>query len=107
MKISNHGNNKGPGPSGTVSGTAPQDKIKKSEIHGGPGKSEDVGESARVDVSDRAQHMQRAKELAAGGDEIDEAKVARLQKMIDDGNYKVDADAVADRLVDTHLLFPD
>lgn len=61
--------------------------------------------SARVDLSQRAQDIKRAKELATPrGDEINEAKVARLQKLIDEGKYKVDAEAVADRLVDEHLL---
>jgi flagellar biosynthesis anti-sigma factor FlgM len=62
--------------------------------------------SARVDVSDRAQQMQKAKDIA-GNSSVDEAKVARLQKMIDEGKYKVDADSVADRLVDAHMLFPE
>jgi flagellar biosynthesis anti-sigma factor FlgM len=38
---------------------------------------------------------------------VDEAKVARLQKMIDEGSYKTDAAAIADRLVDAHLALPD
>jgi flagellar biosynthesis anti-sigma factor FlgM len=104
MKISNHGSGKSPT---GVTSTAPQDKLKKSDFMDGS-RADGLDEtSARVDVSDRAQHMQKAKELASGGDDIDEAKVARLQKMIDDGNYKVDADAVADRLIDTHMQFPD
>ncbi len=61
--------------------------------------------SAKVELSQRAQDIKKAKELAMSKtDEVDEAKVARLQKMIDEGKYKVDAEAVADRLVDEHLL---
>ena len=66
----------------------------------------DVSDSAKVDVSSRAQDMRRAKELATPSDSIDEAKVARLQKMIDDGNYKVDAGAIADRMLDEHAKMP-
>ena len=66
----------------------------------------DVSDSAKVDVSSRAQDMMRAKELATPSDSIDEAKVARLQKMIDDGNYKVDAGAIADRMLDEHAKMP-
>lgn len=51
--------------------------------------------------------MQKAKEIATRPDTVDEAKVARLQKLIDEGNYKVDADAIADRLVDEHMTIPD
>lgn len=63
-------------------------------------------DSARVDLSSRAQDMARAKELATPDDGIDEAKVARLQKLIDAGQYKVDAEAIADRLVDEHSKMP-
>lgn len=63
-------------------------------------------DTSRVDVSERAQLMQKAKDIASK-QTVDEAKVARLQKLIDDGKYKVDADAVADRLIDTHMDFPD
>lgn len=66
----------------------------------------DLAGTARVNVSDRAQSMQKAKEIASQ-DTVDEAKVARLQKMIDEGRYKVDAKAVADRLVDEHLMMND
>ena len=68
--------------------------------------SPSIGGSSRVDVSPRAQEMMKAKELATPSDDIDEAKVARLQKMIDEGKYKVDADAIADRMVDEHSKMP-
>lgn len=63
-------------------------------------------DSAKINVSDRAQMMQRAKDIASK-DTVDEAKVARLQKLIDEGKYKVDADAIADKLVDEHLSMPE
>ncbi len=62
--------------------------------------------AAKVNVSGRAQAMQKAKEIA-GDQSIDEAKVARLQKMIDAGEYKTDAGAIADKMVDAHMLFPE
>jgi negative regulator of flagellin synthesis FlgM len=62
-----------------------------------------VGSSAKVDVSSRAQEMKRVKEMSTPSDSIDEAKVARLQAMIDNGSYKVDADALAERLVGEQL----
>lgn len=63
--------------------------------------------SAKVNVSDRAQMMQKAKDIAMNSSDVNESRVAELQKLIDSGKYKVDAEGVADRLVDTHLLFPD
>ena len=61
-----------------------------------------ASDSARVDVSSRAQAMAKAKAIASHQD-VDEAKVARLQKMIDAGEYKVDSTSIADRMVDEHL----
>ncbi|MGE0527352.1 MAG: flagellar biosynthesis anti-sigma factor FlgM [Bdellovibrionales bacterium] len=63
-------------------------------------------DSAAVNVSERAQMMQKAKDIASATT-VDEAKVARLQKMIDEGRYSVDAKDIADRLVDEHLVIPD
>jgi negative regulator of flagellin synthesis FlgM len=60
-----------------------------------------------VNLSDRAQMMAKAKEIAQNTETGNEAKVARLQKLIDEGKYNVDAAAVADRLVDEHLAIPE
>lgn len=65
-----------------------------------------ASDSAKVDLSQRAQDMRKAKELATPSDSIDEAKVARLQKMIDEGSYKIDAGAIADRLLDEQMKMP-
>ena len=88
------------GKSGQADGAA------KAKTARGPEQRAEVKQSTNVNVSPRAQQMQRAKEIASA-DTIDEAKVARLQKMIDAGAYKVDAEAIADRLVDEHMLIPD
>jgi negative regulator of flagellin synthesis FlgM len=69
---------------------------KLGKLGGGP------AGSSRVDVSMRAQEMAKAKELASPSNDIDEAKISRLQKLIDEGKYKVDADALADRILDEH-----
>jgi negative regulator of flagellin synthesis FlgM len=59
--------------------------------------------SSKINMSPEAQAFQKAKAIASE-DSVDEAKVARLQKLIDQGKYKVDAEAIADRLVDEHLM---
>jgi negative regulator of flagellin synthesis FlgM len=66
----------------------------------------DLGSSSRVELSSRAQDIKKAKELATPSNDIDEAKVARLQALIDAGKYKVNAEAVADRLLDEHTKMP-
>lgn len=68
--------------------------------------SASVKGSDRLELSERAQRMSKAREIASE-QTVDEAKVARLQKMIDEGKYNVDASAIADRLVDQHLLMPE
>lgn len=69
-------------------------------------KGENLEESAKINLSDRAQAMSKANEIASE-QTVDEAKVARLQKMIDEGRYNVDASAIADQLVDEHLMMPE
>jgi len=73
---------------------------------GGPSKA-NLKDSASVNVSERAQMMQKAKDIASSPMTVDEARVAHFQKMIDEGTYKTDAKAIADRLVDEHLNVPD
>lgn len=64
-----------------------------------------VGDNAsKVELSPRAQDMKRIKDIATSGPEIDEAKVAKFQKLIDEGKYQVDAEALADKMVDEHIL---
>lgn len=67
----------------------------------------DLGSSSKVELSSRAQDIKKAKELATPDmDSVDDAKVARLQAMIDSGSYKVNAEAIADRLLDEHTKMP-
>ncbi len=60
-------------------------------------------EASRVDISKRAQDIRKAKEIALATPDVDEAKVARLQKMIEEGKYKVDAAELADKMIDEQL----
>jgi negative regulator of flagellin synthesis FlgM len=62
-------------------------------------------DATKINVSSQARQINKAKEIASQ-DTVDEAKIARLQKLIDSGDYKVDAEAVADKLVNEHLLLP-
>lgn len=69
------------------------------------GGTENVDSSAKVEFSERAQTFGKVKALATPDlDTVREDKVAHFQKMIDEGRYKMDADAIADRMVDEHLI---
>lgn len=61
-------------------------------------------DSAKVALSTRAQDTQRAKEIAMSANDFDQAKVEKFQKLIDEGKYKIDSKAIAERMVDEHLL---
>lgn len=66
---------------------------------------QDLAASAKVNISSRAQMINKAKELATPDmDGVREDRVAHFQNLIDSGKYSVDASAVADRLVDEHLI---
>lgn len=104
MKINNSNISKGMAGLDTVKGKSVESDLgvlgtKQTK------KNEAGADSARIDFSDRAQAMQRAKEIAGAEDQIDEAKIAKFQKLIDEGKYKVDARSVADRLVDEQVNF--
>jgi negative regulator of flagellin synthesis FlgM len=64
--------------------------------------SSDLG--AKVSLSQRAQDIKNIKANIGSLDEVDEAKVAKFQALIDQGKYAVDAEAVADKMVDEHFM---
>lgn len=77
--------------------TTQADKLKDLS-----GKTEN--DAAKMDLSARAQDLRQAKELAMATPDIDQAKVDKFRKLIDEGKYKVDAKAVADRMVEDSLM---
>ena len=94
------------GPS--VSGT---DATKSQKLGGLGGKATDNkkanvnGDFAKVEISPKAQMANKVRELATPDmDRVDEARVAHFQKLIDEGNYKVDSEALADKMISEHLI---
>lgn len=67
------------------------------------GKGDETKSATRVDVSERALQAKKIKDIAMATPDVDAEKVAKYKKMINDGTYKVDSKAVADRMVDEHL----
>lgn len=60
-------------------------------------------EGANASISSKARDFAKAKEVAAGAPDVREEKIAELKRRIASGQYSVDANAVADKLVDSHL----
>ena len=106
MKVSNKPSNPMPNAEGSKVGKAGAESILDSKTRAQGLEGADIARSARVDVSQRAQEIRKAKELATPDSGIDEAKVARLQKLIDSGEYKVNAEAIADRMLDEQMKMP-
>ena len=103
MKVSNSGPKNVAGNTPTATAADVTKSARGAKSAGAEALGATVGSSAKVDVSSRAQEMKRAKEMSTPSGDIDEAKVARLQAMIDSGSYKVDSDAIAERLVSEQL----
>lgn len=88
-------------------------KAEKTDNQGGNVKADAVslfaptegGSASKVAVSSRAQEAKKIKELALAAPDVDQAKVEKFRKLIEDGKYKVDAKAVADKMVDDELNF--
>jgi negative regulator of flagellin synthesis FlgM len=62
-------------------------------------------DASKVAVSNRAQEAKKIKEMALAAPDVDQAKVEKFRKLIEDGKYKVDAKAVADKMVDDELNY--
>lgn len=60
-------------------------------------------ESTKIELSPRAQEAKRIKELANAAPDVDMQKVEKFRQMIDEGKYKVDAKAVASRMIDQEI----
>ena len=92
-------------PNNTLSKTKGAEKksgVEKAtdELASKVGKTSDDLASAKVKLSDRAQDMKKIKDQIAATPDVDEAKVNKYKSMLAKGEYKVDAKAVADKMVD-------
>lgn len=62
-----------------------------------------IGDSVKVSISDRAHEIAKAKDIAMATSDVRADKVRELKEKIQSGKYKVDASAVADRMVNEAL----
>jgi negative regulator of flagellin synthesis FlgM len=58
---------------------------------------------AKAEISAKGKEFAQAKAVAANAPDVREDKIAELKAKIASGNYSVDTDRVADRMVDDHL----
>jgi len=63
--------------------------------------------AVKSEISTRGKDIANASALAKAAPDSREDKIAELKRRIADGSYKVDANAVADRMVNEHLATAD
>jgi negative regulator of flagellin synthesis FlgM len=59
--------------------------------------------SAKTEISAKAREFSKAKEAASGAPDVREEKIAELKKRIASGNYQINAEAIANKMVDEHV----
>lgn len=79
---------------------------KKTEKPNGASTAAATG-SASAEISARGREMMRAKEAANAAPDVREEKVAELKRRIAAGGYRVDANAIAEKMVDEHIKTAD
>lgn len=71
----------------------------KSQVEG----TEAAAGSSAVELSDNARLMRQASEAAKAAPALDAGKVERLKEQIRSGTYRVDAEAIAERILEDHF----
>jgi negative regulator of flagellin synthesis FlgM len=61
-------------------------------------------QATKVELSSRVQDIKKIREAAQNAPDVDAAKVEKFKNLIAEGKYKVDAKAIADKMVDEHLM---
>lgn len=79
-------------------------KNSKSSEAGAANAAQAGSQAAKVELSPRVQDIKRIKEMAKNAPDVDAEKVAKFKQMIAEGKYKVDAKAVAEKMVDEALM---
>ena len=84
----------------------PKGSARKLGAHEPPEKLEGAEPQrggAKVEISEKGREFAKVKAAAHDAPDVREEKIAALRKKMAEGTYKVNADAVADRMVDEHL----
>lgn len=108
MRVSHTG--KGPVQGGDVSEARNTEKGAPAHAAKNAGREPRAAEAtrtahgdARTEISSKSKAFGHAKAVATAAPDTRDERIAELKKRISAGDYKVDSDAVADRMVDDHL----
>lgn len=80
-------------------------KSQRSEKAPAKAKLVEAGDisGAKSEISGKAKEMAQAKSIAAAAPDVREGKIEALRAKILAGKYKVDSEAIADKMVDEHI----
>lgn len=85
-----------------ASKAAAAEKAKKSSKSNSSSSTGETGD-VKMNISSEAKEFARAKQIASEAPDVREAKIAELKRRIAEGKYKVEAEAVADKMITEHL----
>lgn len=87
---------------GLVEQTRATEKAKGTEQGAKPSKTA-AATGAQVNISEQAQLMNKASEVARSAPDVRRDKVDALKAQILNGTYKIDSETVAEKLLQSHL----
>ncbi len=101
-----------PGASPTIQNTQTEG-LKKSEQTAKTDRAKQIEQMAksqgsspaRAEISDKGKELAKAHAVAKSSPDVREERIAALKARIADGSYKVDADAIADKMLKEHAAF--
>lgn len=83
-------------------GAQAKDKLKPSEgvVARDGGESQEEGKSDNVRLQLSPKEIQRIKNKLDALPDVDEARVQKIRKSLDDGSFRINYDRIADRLIE-------
>ena len=93
-----------PGSIGKAGNNKVDEASTSRKVSGSAGASRDAGQSAAttndtVELTSGAKLLERLEKSLAGLPDVDAAKVAEVKAAIENGEYQIDADAIADAMI--------
>lgn len=86
-----------------IDSTRAAEKTQGADKAAESGRKAAVAGGSQVTISERAQLMNQASEAAKGAPDVRREKVDALKAQILGGTYKIDAETIAERLLQDHL----
>lgn len=80
--------------------TAKPDRLKNIEQ---AKRAEGSSPSARAEISDKGKEFAKVHAAASSAPDVREERIAELKRRIAGGDYKVDSEAVADKMIKEHM----